>query len=179
MAINTYFKIIIMPALLAIILALEADATALESGSSQSLRAEAHGSVTLMAKMAAQIEKLEKTNKKLEKTNKQLQSQVMQQATTDTGRSEVRNQAMELTCKTRSGESCTCRESGEGEQNADGRVKEEQTGSSRSPGGRARAKQEEQQEEQRLECKEQCNRNRHMMTPDFRHDCIRECDEGQ
>jgi len=40
MAIKAYFKIILMPALLAIMLALEADATALESGSSQSLRAD-------------------------------------------------------------------------------------------------------------------------------------------
>jgi len=42
MAIKTYFKMILMPALLAMMLALEADATALERGSSQSLRAKAH-----------------------------------------------------------------------------------------------------------------------------------------
>jgi len=39
MTIKAYSKIILMPALLAIMLALGADATALESGSSQSLRA--------------------------------------------------------------------------------------------------------------------------------------------
>jgi len=86
MTIKAYSKIILMPALLAIMLALVADATALESGSSQLLRAEAHVSVALVAKIAAQVENLEKELIQQKKESiqqkkiiEQLQSQAKQQ----------------------------------------------------------------------------------------------------
>jgi len=112
MTIKAYSKIILMPALLAIMLALVADATALESGSSQLLRAEAHVSVALVAKIAAQVENLEKELIQQKKESiqqkkiiEQLQSQAKQQEKNSLP------QERELACKDSNGSQLTFRQS--------------------------------------------------------------------